>query len=262
LFIPLVGAYIHEDFIAFLEGLDFTIFNFAFIDFEEIPGLKTFSNLFSTSLNSGYFKNIGVEYESTFKNLAGTIIMLLIIMVTHILIIMPVYLCSLKLDSDSNKRVFAKKLFLSFTFATYIRMILESYVFITICVLSELRSVGVNASISILVFLGIILICFFIGYYKSLKEEYEVDESYAKEYFAALKPNTLKKLFYFVFIIRRIATGVLIISCSFLNMYIKIIGMVIIHSFVFVIILVTRPFNGIVDNIVEILNDFSYAVIL
>jgi hypothetical protein len=203
LYIPLIGAFIHEDLLMFLEGFSFALFNFAFVPLTKIPGLSSILNLLSSELNEGYVNNIGIEYESTTKNIASLLAISAFLLSLHLSLVLPLFIKSKKYDQTHKFRIYSEKLFFLFTFNIYVRMFLESYIVIS---LSTLFQIWDNDHIEGPLILTVAILCglshLLLTYYSFTHPNLE--EKYFKEFFGGIKPNMGSKLYFSVFISRRL----------------------------------------------------------
>jgi hypothetical protein len=138
LYIPLIGAFIHEDLLVFLEGFSFALFNFAFIPLIKIPGLSSIINLLPSDLHEGYVENIGMKYKSTVKNIASLLLISVFLLALHLLLVVPLYIKSKKYDQTHRFRIYSEKVFFLFTFNIYVRMFLEAYIVISLSCLFQI----------------------------------------------------------------------------------------------------------------------------
>jgi hypothetical protein len=102
----------------------------SFIKLDSVPVIGNLLSLFSYGTNGAYMQSIGLEYESTVRNIMGLIISFLAIILLHIVIVIPLHLYASKFDEKAKLTKLSKMLFLFFTFTIYIRIILESYLII------------------------------------------------------------------------------------------------------------------------------------
>lgn len=61
LLLPLLGAYIPEEFLDFLQGYSFVLFNFNFIKIPSLPVYKDLTEYFDCGNYNSYLKSIGIE---------------------------------------------------------------------------------------------------------------------------------------------------------------------------------------------------------
>jgi hypothetical protein len=261
LLIPLVGAYIHKDVLAFLEGFNFSMISFSFLSLDSIPIIKNILSLFPGAPNSPYMQSIGLEYESTIRNIMGTMLLILILLLLHILIAIPLQIYARKYDEDSKFRRFSKFLFLFFTFAIYIRVILESYLIVCLSCVLEFWRLGPNEAVAVLVFIVLFTVFFFVVWSYVNRVQAEMSDSYFKEFFSGIKQSKSARLYFSTFILRRLLSVIIIVPGESVPVMVRVILFASIHCLVFVFTVAVRPFQRVKDNLIEALNDLSYGVL-
>jgi hypothetical protein len=258
LLIPLVGAYIHKDVLVFLEGFDFSMISFSFLSLDSIPIIKNILSLFPETPNSPYMQSIGLEYESTIRNIIGTMLLILTLLLLHILFAIPLQIHARKYDEDSKFRRFSKFLFLFFTFTIYIRVILESYLIVCLSCMLEFWRLGPNEAVAVLTFIVLFTVFFFVVWSYINRVQTDMSDSYFKEFFSGIKPSKASRLYFSTFILRRLFSVIIIVPGESVPMNVRVILFASIHCLVFVFTVAIRPFQGVKDNLIEALNDLSY----
>jgi hypothetical protein len=162
LLLPILGAFIHKDVLDFLQGFDFSMVSLSFIKLDSVPVIGYLLSLFSYGANGAYVQSIGLEYESTIRNIMGLIISFLGIIVLHVAIIIPLHIYASKFDEKAKLTKLSKILFLFFTFTVYIRIILESYLIIWLSWILEIWKLGPNEAIAVFAFVIGFTISFFV----------------------------------------------------------------------------------------------------
>ena len=125
--IPLTGAYIHKNILDYIQGFEFAVLNLKFINFKQVLMFKYPAEYYDFETDDEYLSSIGIEYQSTIRNMMSMMLIFSILLFIHLVIVFPVYSCSLQHSKTSKCRKFSKFMLLLFTFAIYIRIILESY---------------------------------------------------------------------------------------------------------------------------------------
>jgi hypothetical protein len=261
LLIPLIGAYIHKDVLAFLEGFNFSMISFSFLSLDSIPIIKNILSLFPGAPNSPYMQSIGLEYESTIRNIMVTVIVILVLLLLHILIAIPLQIHTRKYDEDSKLRRFSKFIFLFFTFTIYIRVILESYLIVCLSCVLEFWRLGPNEAVAVLAFIVLFTVFFFVVWSYVNRVQAEMSDSYFKEFFSGIKPSKAARLYFSTFILRRLLSVMIIVPGESVPVIVRVILFASVHCLVFVFTVAVRPFQGVKDNLIEALNDLSYGVL-
>ena len=255
LLVPLIGAHIHQNVLTFLEGFEFAAFSLSFIKFDWIPGFGTFISIFPDTENDEYFESIGAQYTSTFRNMMGTLFIILCIAILHILVVLPLHLKAMTYGFTFWFRVWMEPIFLFFTFTIYLRIILESYV--TLC-LSSLNEMWVSIISLGVLFCGLacsLIIIFCIMWNRVATNQVVVSESYFKELFSGLKDNKVAKLYFSGFILRRLFSVAIVVMTQPLPLMVRISLFASVQVMVTSFTLIVRPFESVKDNMIEAIND-------
>ena len=105
-----------------------------------------------------------------------------------------------------------------------------------------------------------------IGFLWHLKHSFDIlytqEESYLKEFFRGIKETFVPRLYYSFFLSRRLLSVILFIVGQEINLIFKIVIFLLIHLIVAIYSIVSRPFKQANDNIVEIIHEISYAILI
>lgn len=66
--LPLTGAFIPEEIIDYLAGMDFFLIDFSFIPVKKLPFFTAVVSKFDTEQSNGYLDSIGLNSGSTLVN--------------------------------------------------------------------------------------------------------------------------------------------------------------------------------------------------
>jgi hypothetical protein len=258
LLLPLVGAHIHADVLAFLEGFNFSMISFSFIDLASMPGISSVLALLPESSNSAYMQSIGLEYESTLRNIAGMLLLLVGLVILHAGVVTPLQMQAKKYNEGHRFKRWMGLVFLFFTFTVYIRVVLESYLLVCLSCVLEFWKLGPNEAIAVFAFLVVFTVSFFVLWNYEGRPQTEVGDSYFKELFSGLKPTRAARLYFSTFILRRFLSVFIIVPGELMSLFTRIVLFAGVHSGVFVFTFAVRPFQGVKDNIIEAINDLSF----
>ena len=266
--LPLVGRDMPKTLINFIMGTDFALFSFDFISLRNLTGVSYIFDYIDRNQTDEYLYKIGIKSESSLVNHFNLFMLILSVFILHL-----IFEC-LKFWSKSwikKKKVKKNWLVISkfFNFSVYIRIILESILFLFLSIFSELRNAKtskISEKVSILIS-GILstMACLFITVwiYQSLKFDLKKNKGKSnkyQEFFRGLKekwiwrPNTL------LFILTRLLSVILLIIFSYISKGSKIGALFIIHFSEFLYILIVRPFKYAKDNIIEILYKLTFQI--
>ena len=81
--LPMIGKYLPPKIIAFILGMDFSLFSFDFIPFEDIPFAQSINKFFSFSQKDKYLNEIGLKSGSSFVNHLRLMILFALIFMVH-----------------------------------------------------------------------------------------------------------------------------------------------------------------------------------
>jgi hypothetical protein len=261
LLLPLVGAHIHADVLAFLEGFNFSMISFSFIDLASMPGVSSVLALLPEASNSAYMQSIGLEYESTLRNIAGMLFFVVGLAILHAGVVAPLQMQAKKYDEGHRFRRWMGLVFLFFTFTVYIRVVLESYLLVCLSCVLEFWRLGPNEAIAVFAFVVVFTIGFFVLWNYVGILQTDVGDSYFKEFFSGLKPTRAAQLYFSTFILRRFLSVFIIVPGELMSLFARVVLFAGIHAGVFVFTIAVRPFQRVKDNIIEAINDLSFGVL-
>ena len=126
--------------------------------------------------------------------------------------------------------------------------------------LNEIWTVGPTASIIILTLLLLFLILFFVIWLRSWSESYDTKVSYFREFFSGIKSTRISRVYFSTFLLRRVFSILIAVSLSNSSVYLQTSLFALPNILCLWYSAGIRPFDSIKDNIVEVLNDFSFGV--
>jgi Ca2+/Na+ antiporter len=168
--------------------------SFSFIDLASMPGISSVLALLPESSNSAYMQSIGLEYESTLRNIAGMLLLLVGLVILHAGVVTPLQMQAKKYNEGHRFKRWMGLVFLFFTFTVYIRVVLESYLLVCLSCVLEFWKLGPNEAIAVFAFLVVFTVSFFVLWNYEGRLQTEVGDSYFKEFFSGLKPTRAARL--------------------------------------------------------------------
>ena len=102
--IPLTGAFIHKNILDYIKGFEFAVFTLNFIDFKQVIILKYPAQYYEFETDDEYLSSVGIEYQSTIRNMMSMILIFVILLLIHLLIVVPISSCSKQLSETSKCR--------------------------------------------------------------------------------------------------------------------------------------------------------------
>lgn len=266
LLVPLVGAFIHQRIHDFLKGFEFASLSLDFIDFKSLFGIREITKHFDFLEPDDYLNSVGLEYQSSVMNSLQLIFLIGFLILLHLWVIVPMHKYSQKYSEEKFFRKIMDKLFYFFTFSLYIRLVLEAYQLFALSALHEIYIAKLDGAFRIVSFaFSIALIMFWAGFYvaviiiclKKLEQSPELQKSYFAELVKGIKMNKFSKLYFWVFMSRRLLGVVVVVLWQSLPILVKVSLFLSIQVSTFWFIIV-RPFQSIKDNLLEFLNELTY----
>ena len=267
LFLPLTGAYIHPYVFQFIKGIDFSILNFSILDNTEGLLKINFMSYFDCTQQNDYLNDIGLQSWSTIINISLSVLFDIWIMIIHILLYL-FYLCV-----KSNRNCFSKFVFnllKVMTFSVYIRKLLESFLLFSISTTQELylikppsasRTISFWFALLLFLFLWWTSIFVLAFHSKSIEVTFNDRMYWIRGIYEAFKQNRASKLYFFVFIIRRLALTCWISFGQSLPKFVRIIIFWLLQIPSLPYIIYWRPYLKTKENICEILNEVIYSLL-
>ena len=274
----LTGAFIPKDIEAIITGLTICLNPFSNL---QLNGDYNFvSNLFDFGLEDSKLEKLGIQSDSTIVNITSFIYSLLIIWFLHLLIAMTQKLLPKESNSDclnitlSAIHLILQKLMVFFTFALYIRVILETNQFILVSWVSEIYHLNFSETKRIIsfIFAFLVLIAWIVVIVITIlltlsKNAYQLPESQDKRskfdhLFNGVTLNKKSRLFVWLLQIRRVVFVILLIILGPKSSIIAISLLVGFQLIYFVLLVGIRPYQEVNWNIIEIMNELYFLVIL
>ena len=265
LLLPLTGAYIHSYVVQYIKGIDFSILNFSILDNTEGHLKINFMSYFDCTQQNDYLNDIGLQSWSTIINISLSVFFNIWIMIAHI----SLYL--LYFWVKSNRNCFSKFVFnllKVMTFSVYIRMLLESVLLFSTSTTQELylikppsapRTISFWFALLLFLFLWWTSIFVLVFHSKSTEVTFNDRMYWIREIYKAFKQNRTSKLYFFVFIIRRLTLTCWISFGQSLPKLVRIIIFWLLQIPSLPYIIYWRPYLKTKENICEILNEFIYS---
>ena len=267
LLLPLTGAYIHPYVIQYIKGVDFSILNFSISDYTGSLQKINFMTYFDCTQQNDYLNDIGLQSWSTIINISLSVFFDIWIMIVHI----SLYLFYLWVKSNRNcLSKFVFNLLKVMTFSIYIRKLLESFLLFSISTTRELylinppsasRTISFWFALLLFLFLWWTSIFVLVFHSKSTEVTFNDRMYWIREIYEAFKQNRASKLYFFVFIIRRLALACWISFGQSLPKLVRIIIFWLLQIPSLPYIIYWRPYLKTKENIWEILNEIIYSLL-
>ena len=213
-----------------------------------------------------YYDN-GLTSGSFIVNQFGLIRIFILVIFIHLW-----WLISVKVIFWTSQKIInlKQKVFNFFHFQTYIRLILEAFLFNFIAAFTEAVRIrdALSSSIPISSYLFgwvftlllVVFIVFIVAYYWRKREKVWESE-YFTELFEPFKNTHLAKQYYAVFTIRRLLIVFIVVLCKDLSNNYKLFIYILLQFIAFVYTIFVIPFVSKLDCVVEITNESFYITI-
>ena len=269
-------AYIPYEVEKEIKGIQIALNPYDIFKIEKIKLFESFLNKFKFELTNPSLDSLGLNSDSTIYNTYSIFVMLLILSILHVFIYI-FYRLFLITSSEGEFSWIIKvfkwvinKFYFIMTFGYYIRNGLELTQIMLISSLNEIYNFNTENGVEILSLLFaffVLFLCFFtlgLSFYLALTS-YKIistEHNLLGDFFEGLKPQRKFKIYTCIFLIRRIVYIFLLIILSSISsrLLLSILSIFQIGYLVYVIIL--RPFEGIKSNIIEIMNEIYFFLLL
>ena len=276
----LTGAFIPEDIEVIITGPSICLNPFSFLQQKTNTNYSYVSNYFNFGLENNNLEKFEIKSDSTIVNMTSFLLSIIIIWIMHFWIFLTQKLLAKESKLNcwsyllSCIHWFLQKLMELFTFALYIRIILESNQFILIAWVSEMYQFNFNETkrkISIIIafliliaWMALIVITFLFTFSKvenKLSESKDKKSKFA-HMFDGLSPNKNSRLFAWLLQIRRAIFVILLIILGPKSSIIVISFLVGLQLIYLLLLAAIRPYEMVIWNIIEMTNEFYFLVLL
>ncbi|CAI2362435.1 unnamed protein product [Moneuplotes crassus] len=266
LILPFLKAELSLKFAQTLDALDESIFN---INLLEIKSLSIFEPLIEyVDYENPYQEFKDNEYESgsalinCFDFLSYPFGITILVLLMHF----PLRIICKKRNSPCLMKIYSYFCD-AFYFQFYLRYFIEGFLFISLTSVSEVSRVSdaspnlISYSISaLIVVLLILLMCLIPILYFSVKNPFE--NRYVKELFKGFKKNRLAQLYNFAFLLRRFLLVGVIVGLRPNNLMLRLSVFAILQILILIFTIMVRHHDEKYPNIIEVVNEVSYLVII
>ena len=120
---------------------------------------------------------------------------------------------------------------------------------------------GLSYTFAVLGFIASFAFILLAVHYFKYRQGGAIQTKYLKEVYDELKDTAWSKLYIFIFILRRFLMASVIVFMRDANVWIRCIFYTLIQIAALVYTFFVRPFEETKDNLIEIINDITYAVL-
>ena len=270
----LTRAFIPEDVQTIIEGWDFASNIYEYIPFRNLSISSKLLHSFEFNLTNSMLDPLKISFDSSIANTYSIILSFIATILFYI------WICLLRLWSKSwrdNRNCIIrfvnwliKKIFIMMTFSYFIRNMLEILQFVLISSINEIYEYDTSTSLRLTSFIyAIVLVLLFLSMllfvlyltlssYRLKKDEHNMLE----EFFRGLNINKKSKFYVIVLLMRRFIFVLLLITLVSTPSKTLIWILWGIQVFYTGYIILTRPYEEIKGNIIEMLNEFYFTSLL
>ena len=260
LLVPLLNIYIHPDILDFLSGFTFSFFSFSFFRVEEFEFIKFILSVFSDKKSNNYLESIGIRYVNSFRNHAKIIFTLTIFIILHLMIFFPLHRLIKWIKSESFLSKIIEYILNLFMLTLYIRSLLEAFLFCFLSIIIEIQSIGFTYSIILFLFWIVFIGAFYTIWMRYWFGSLDKEISYFREFFSGIKESKIWCFYFNFFILRRVLWVLIVILLQDCSKYVQVVLFSLVNLICLGFSWGFRPFLFIKDNLIDIINDFSFAV--
>ncbi|CAI2379520.1 unnamed protein product [Moneuplotes crassus] len=271
----LTNANLPTDIKEYIKGNSMFSFTMEFLPFSDSVKKNGLISKFDKEQKHESLQTIGLESQSVIVNNTGFVITLILLLIVHAMIS-----CLPRKeeedDEQSSKAKFnklIKKAYQIFTLGVYIRFILEAFQYLLFSCMSEIKLFNFSRTFRIIstsVAFGVLIltILFFVICIRQALQEPEVivivdsQRSKLDEFNAGLKKKRYVRVYSPMLLFRRYFFVIWLVFCLELSQLLIVSGMVVFQAIFVLVLLVLRPFEDKVNNIIELLNEFIFTVLL
>jgi len=263
--LPMIPKYFPGKLTDFILGMDFALFSFDFIPYDWIPFLNVIKEWISYPQSDEYYNTLGMNSNSWIVNYLPSIAFILLLSLAHLIIGWIYYW--VKNHSEANKWYKVMNvIFTYFTFNIYIRLFMETFMFVNLSIFAEMKLMNVRTTVEIvslvvwLMFAIGSLIFFIISALLTLSTDLDKIWMF-KEFFEGIKYTKFSKTTSTNFMLIRSLSVLLIVFMQDFIYLLKTGVFAFIHLIYTIFFITVRPFEKTKDNIIEILNQTTFFVL-
>ena len=263
---PVLETEMPEDLLFFLEGFEFSSFQFNFLDGFTLGSIDITVDSFDFEQQAPGLEVIGYDSGSSIVNDYNFAKAILIILCVNF-IIMSIYYMLPRMHKYGWFTKLYTKLSSFFAFTLYVRITIEAFYFVFLTALSEIAENTDNVKDAtsytfaiILIGISVVFMVFLMWHYcKYSKTDDFGEEGRLTEAYDGFKAKPLCQLYYFIFCSRRVLNAIIVVSLRTANIYARLVLFNFIQVLALLYAVVIRPFDTVTDNIMEVLNETLFT---
>ncbi|CAI2373311.1 unnamed protein product [Moneuplotes crassus] len=282
--LPMLPPYFPAKVGQFILGVDFSFISFDFIPVDDIPLVKEIKEAIDYPQKDNYLNDIGLTSSSSIINYLGIMVFILFVFLVHALIGI-IYSFSRNSHKLKKRKKIIKVIFQYMTFNFYIRLIIQGFMFHVISISAELKSFNYHSTVGLIS----LILCFFFSFglfiftvlaVASFVDGYENEHSEfhnhwsIHEFFSGIKKSKFAKFNSLCFLLVRFLSVLTIIMIGNATgrqrsevstkdhavYYIKCSLFFVTYLSSTLYVLIVRPYESIVNNIIEGINQINFTL--
>ena len=224
-------------------------------------------NMSNCNASGDYFDGIGIPSSCTLVDNLQLFLIYFAFLGFHLLVLL---LLSLSAKCKWLRSKLLMKLFRMMTFSVYLRLALQSFMVLLLTSFSELKRADFNkldllasfvVSVAVVLIWLLLMLASWIYIRVMSKPDYNIETSFFREFHDGLKSTALGKWYMTMFLLRRFVWVSWVVFAADLNAYARIGTYAVLQTAILVYTWISRPFTDFWDNVIEILNDLTYATL-
>ncbi|CAI2374092.1 unnamed protein product [Moneuplotes crassus] len=282
--LPMLPAYFPAKVGQFILGVDFAFISLDFIPVDDIPLIKEIKEAVDYSQEDSYLNDIGLTSSSSIVNYLPIMVFIVFMFLIHT--VLWAFYCFTRTPRRSKKcRKIAEIIFQYMTFNFYIRLMMQGFLFQIISIFAEFKSFNYHSTVGLvslimcfffsfglLVFVMLGIISFILGW-RNQNSEFH-NHCSIHEFYSGIKKGKYAKFNSLCFLFTRLLSVVIIFMIGNATgsqrskvstkdhaiYYIKWSFFFSMHVLSTLFVLIVRPFQLTINNIVEGINQINYAI--
>ena len=269
----LTGAFIPDSIQAVISQPSFGMNPFESISFFRAKSYGSWTENMKFELNNPTLALFNLKSKSTLYNTISIFITLAYIAFLHVIIYITTWISFISKIEGRWWRWLNRiiiKIFEFLTFSYYIRLAIQLNGFILISSINEVFYMNTSQKLQLLSFIFAVLMIIwsvfliFILIFLSLSSYQVIENRHNKlgEFFWGLKPMKKNRIYTSISMLRRLLFVTFLITLTSLHSQILIGALTAIEVVYIIYVVFVRPFYETKDNVIEIVNEFIYILLL
>lgn len=261
-----MDIYLPISIVQFITASNFMNFSFDFLPIDKISFINSFLDWLDAEKVSSRYNSLGLTSRSTFHNLLSNLAVIILLVIIHLWMVLFPRKHTTE-DSSWALKIYSfveLKLWNMFTFALYIRMVIESYQLMLLSSIFELYlfDLSNDSQVASFWFAGVIVVfwlgMFLLSIYDFKTQKYRC----LSEFTSGIKNSKASKIFTSMYLLRKLLLIIWVVTSYNCDSTIIAAVATIVQALYMVILIFLRPFEEFQNNMIEILNEVIFTIVL